>query len=212
MILKQTSLFSDGYMKMPLFSKDGFVDYYPDFLNDKEAGTLFEQLKQQLPWQQRSIRLFGRQVMQPRLIYFAGDTNKGKIIYSYSGDSLSAHQWSVEIQQLAERISTLAKVPFNAVLINYYRDGNDSMGWHADDEPQLGHHPQIASLTLGAQRPFKLRHQQGETHSLILQSGSLLIMGGSLQHFWKHSLPKTRKINQGRINLTFRKIYQPGKI
>ncbi len=205
--MKQISLFSDSYMKIPLISKDGSVNYYPDFLHKNQSDALFSQLKRQLPWQQRSIRIFGRQVLQPRLLYFAGNVNKGKIIYSYSGDSLTAYQWSVEIEQLAERISTLAQVQFNAVLINYYRDGNDSMGWHADDEPQLGHNPQIASLTLGAERPFKLRHLDGETHSVNLQSGSLLMMGGCLQHFWKHALPKTRKINQGRINLTFRKIY-----
>ena len=204
--MKQTSLFSNSYTKIPLVSKDGSVNYYPDFLNENQSNALFGQLKRQLPWQQRSIRIFGRQVLQPRLLYFAGNTNRAKIVYSYSGDSLTAHQWPVEIQQLAECISSLVQVQFNTVLINYYRDGNDSMGWHADDEPQLGHNPPIASLTLGAKRVFKLRHKDGETHSFSLQSGSLLMMEGCLQHFWKHALPKSRKIKQGRINLTFRKI------
>jgi len=130
----------------------------------------------------------------------------GYICYIYSSNRLLAEPWDAEIKQLAQTLQQQFQVKFNSVLMNYYRDGQDSMGWHADDEVELGKNPLIASLTLGAERVFKLRHLDGETMSVKLASGSLLLMGGSLQHYWKHALPKTTKIHQGRINLTFRKI------
>jgi alkylated DNA repair dioxygenase AlkB len=176
----------------------------PGFIAENEARTLFDSLEQQLNWQQARIRMFGRMVNIPRLQCFQGDPG---ILYRYSGLSLQTEPWHPLIHALKQRVETAAKHSFNSVLINYYRGGQDSMGWHSDDEPELGSNPVIASLSLGQSRRFLLRHRFDKSISqqeLLLNSGSLLIMAGQLQHFWHHSVPKTSKQLEGRINLTFR--------
>ena len=176
----------------------------PDFIADNEANNLFQSLQQQLNWQQAEIRMFGRMVRIPRLQCFQGEPG---ISYRYSGLTLKTEPWHPLIHALKQRVESVAEHTFNTVLINYYRDGKDSMGWHSDDEPELGSNPVIASLNLGQARRFLLRHRFDKAipqRELLLNSGSLLIMAGQLQHYWHHSVPKTNRPLEGRINLTFR--------
>ncbi len=141
-------------------------------------------------------------MQQPRLIAFLGKT---MIQYSYSSDILTAVPWDNEIEHLARQLSKLHQYQYNVVLANFYRNGKDSMGWHADNEAELGSDPKIASISLGEPRIFKLRHRDGDQKQLLLEHGSLLSMSGDCQRYWKHALPKTAT-EGGRINLTFRKI------
>lgn len=188
-----------------LVQRDGIVDYYPEFIPTEAANFLYQHLKNHIHWEQRSVKIFGKEILQPRLTYFTGSS---ELEYRYSGIRLKAHLWEQEIGQLADKISNLTELPFNNVLMNYYRDGQDSMGWHADNEKELGLEPAIASLTLGQKRKFQLKHHNGELINLYPEAGSLLIMKGCLQSHWKHAIPKNSNVNQkrGRINLTFRYI------
>lgn len=182
-----------------------FLD--PHFLSHEEAEQLYLTLEQQLNWRQDQIKLFGKTVNIPRLQCFQGDPG---ISYRYSGLNLMSAPWHPVIKSLKQQIETLSKHRFNSVLINQYRNGQDSMGWHSDDEPELGENPVIASLSIGQPRRFLLRHRFDKKISqqeLLLNSGSLLIMSGQLQHYWHHSVPKTSRPSEGRINLTFRLTY-----
>ncbi|MUP46362.1 alpha-ketoglutarate-dependent dioxygenase AlkB [Gramella sp. BOM4] len=186
--------------------KDANLVYFPDFISEAEADKLLEYLLENLSWRQDKIKMFGKEVMQPRLTAFHGA--KG-LNYTYSGLKLHPEPFPEPMMDLKEKCEDAAKTEFNVCLANLYRDGKDSMGWHADDEKELGNNPIIASVSLGAERDFKLKHKKGLTagHKIRLQHGSLLIMQGTTQEFWKHSLPKTAKTVNPRINLTFRKIY-----
>ena len=182
--------------------KDGWSAFESNFLNENEADLLFEHCLKKLPWEQGNIKLFGREIAIPRLESFHGETDR---TYSYSGKTLTVHPFDAALKELKDKISLACGYPFNCVLVNYYRNGNDSNGWHADNEKELGINPVIASLSLGATRRFDLKHlTTGERHDLFLNNGSLLIMGGALQHHWKHQIPKQKKISEPRINLTFR--------
>ncbi len=163
-----------------------------------------------LAWQQPQLRIFGRIVNAPRLEAWYGDTGAA---YSYSGLAHEPLPWTPELQALRKRVERTARVSFNSVLANLYRDGSDSNGWHADDEPELGEQPVIASLSLGAPRRFLLRHRKtGDRVEIVLESGSLLVMRGATQECWKHSVPKQRTVQMPRINLTFRSIVAHGDV
>ncbi len=190
------------------FMPKGWVKLWPDFLPKLRADALFHEFSRDLVWGQHAIRLFGRQVMQPRLTTLYGSR---PLRYRYSGLELIAHTWSGALEALASEVSMSSDCEFNSVLGNLYRDGNDSMGWHADDEAELGQNPIIASISLGASRRFDLKPKAeggGEKVSLELQHGSLLVMGGDLQHHWVHQIAKTKRVSEPRINLTFRWIAQ----
>ena len=184
-------------------------EYYPHFLDQAEADRYLQSLWQGLCWSQQEIRMFGRRVMQPRLIAWYGDPSAG---YTYSGLKLEPMAWHPDLLELKNRIEESAGHGFNSVLANAYRDGRDSMGWHRDNEPELGERPFIASLSLGATRRFLIRPvvaseaEAPRSTGLALGHGSLLIMKGLSQQKYKHSLPKTRRINDLRLNLTFRAI------
>lgn len=184
---------------------DAELAYFPDFLGPEKADYLFKKLRKDIPWQQQNIKLFGKEIPQPRLTAFYAE--KG-IFYTYSGLQLEPETFSTEIIALKNQTQELSGFDFNTCLANLYRDGNDSMGWHADDEKVLGKNPVIASISLGGVRSFQLKHKKKKNlkEKIELQHGSLLIMKGGMQHFWKHQLPKTRKEVLPRINLTFRKI------
>jgi len=176
----------------------------PAFLPPAEAAALLAQLIAEVAWEQRAIRIFGQQIPQPRLTAWYGDPAAR---YTYSGLTWEPLPWSPALQALRQRVEAATGTRFNSVLLNYYRDGRDSMGWHADDEPELGPAPAIASLSLGATRRFRLRPQGGSTHlplGLDLPSGSLLLMRGPTQQHWQHALPKTARPVGPRLNLTFR--------
>jgi alkylated DNA repair dioxygenase AlkB len=181
--------------------------YTRNFLQSDQAFLLLEKFYAELKWQQQEIRIFGRNVRQPRLSCWYGD--KGAR-YTYSGLHLEPLPWHSDLLDLRHRLQETLHHPFNSVLANAYRDGRDSMGWHADDEKELGDDPVIASLSLGACRRFRWRALHGnETRVLPLEHGSLLLMRGNFQTKYQHSLPKTTKSVGLRINLTFRHIEVP---
>ncbi|CAH1567377.1 Alkylated DNA repair protein [Vibrio jasicida] len=180
----------------------GRIYYDPNFLSNLEADRYFSNLRSTLPWQQERITMFGRSVLQPRLQAWHGD-----VAYTYSGLTMSPHPWTPDLNELKARCEAIAKVQFNSVLANLYRHGQDSMGWHQDNEPELGGNPVIASVNLGETRRFLLRNLHCKTQlEYELSHGALLIMAGELQHHWKHAVPKTAKPKGERINLTFRHI------
>lgn len=181
---------------------NGTLLWSANFLATQEADHVFAYLQNEVPWQQESINLFGRQVAQPRLQAWYGDAE-----YTYSGLTMQPLPWSPLLLELKQRCEAASGTRFNSVLANLYRDGQDSMGWHQDNEPELGRNPVIASLNLGDSRRFVLKHKHnGERRQLDLHHGSLLIMSGETQHFWRHCVPKTAQPKSARINLTFRQI------
>lgn len=162
------------------------------------------ELSAQVPWEHRSVLVFGRHVLQPRLTAWFGDPGAA---YSYSGLSLEPHPWLPALDGLRARCEAIAGVPFNSCLANLYRDGHDYVAWHADDEPELGPDPVIASVSLGAERRFDLRHRTTrETVRVVLGPGSLVVMSSGCQRHWVHQVPMMRRVTEPRINLTFRSI------
>lgn len=193
----------DGPLKLAV--PDGDFRYFPAWLKPEEADRLFHVFQTDLPWESQTIRLFGKEVQIPRQeVFFATATD---LTYGYSGNRLKTHQLTGDLLTLLEQINLAHELEFNCVLCNLYRDGHDSNGWHADNEPELGENPFIASVSFGASRKFELRHNQTrETFRFSLESGSLLLMGDDSQLRYQHRIPKEPKIGLPRINLTFRKI------
>ncbi len=184
----------------------GVLVLHEAWIDPAGARRTFDQLMADLDWQQRSIRIVGREVLQPRLTAWYGDA-----AYTYSGVTLEPLPWTPLLAELRDRVIAVAGEPFNSVLCNLYRTGADSMGFHADDEKELGPQPVIASLSLGAARRFVLHHKKKRAPpvSLELRDGSLLVMGGTTQACWRHALPKDPAVSAPRINLTFRRVF-PG--
>ncbi|MEB3187479.1 MAG: alpha-ketoglutarate-dependent dioxygenase AlkB [bacterium] len=171
-----------------------------------EAARLFEALVAATAWRQEPIRMFGRTVMQPRLLAWHGDPDA---TYTYSGVCHEPEPWTPDLSSVRERLLPVAG-DFNSVLLNLYRDGRDRMGWHADDERELGPEPVIASVSLGETRRFLLRHRtrrELDTVAIALSAGDLLVMKGATQHRWKHAVPGTAMSVGSRLNLTFRRIH-----
>ena len=179
------------------------LDYRPRWLAPATADSWFRQLAEETPWQQPQVLIHGQQFPVPRLLAWYGDAQAS---YCYSGLIHRPLPWTPLLADIRQQIQTLVGQPLNGVLINFYRDGNDSMGWHSDDEAVLGRNPLVVSLNLGGPRRFDLRRKGSNRieHSLQLESGSLLVMSGSTQHYWQHQVAKTRKSVAPRINLTFR--------
>ena len=175
----------------------------PDFLAPDEAAAAFAALRLAIPWEVHRIRLFGRTVDSPRLSAWIGDPGTE---YRYSGTTFTPHPWPGALAGLRDRVAAAAGRDFNSVLANLYRDGRDAMGWHSDDEPELGPQPVIASLSLGATRRFRVRRRDDPAQSLAidLPAGSLLVMRGDTQRTTRHALPRTSRPVGERINLTFR--------
>lgn len=186
---------------------DGQVNDLGIIINDSKA--LYETLLTELPWQSDVVTLFGKTHITSRQIVWMGDDN---ISYQYSGHARQSVAWSdtvfhvkQTIEQLLSDIGITAR--FNSCLLNYYPSGSDGMGYHADDEKELGDQPIIASLSLGATRKFVLKHKKTQDKvELYLESGQLIVMHGATQSYWKHTITKTKKIYDGRISLTFRQI------
>ena len=179
----------------------------PDWLGAGEAWALFEALHAQLPWERHRITVYGRTLDAPRLSCWIGDA-----AYTYSGTRFDPHPWPGALADVRARLERELHAGFNSVLANLYRDGRDSMGWHSDDEPELGVQPVIASLSLGATRRFVLKHRSDPSRKVALElpRGSLLLMRGATQANYRHALPRTAKPVGPRINLTFRRITTPG--
>ncbi|MDN3203304.1 alpha-ketoglutarate-dependent dioxygenase AlkB family protein [Algoriphagus sediminis] len=199
----QQKLFFDSVNNLIPF--DGEADYFPEFFTKEESARHFLDLRQKVIWKQEPIKIFGKEVMQPRLTALYGNPD---IPYGYSGIEMESHEWIPVLQGIKNRVEDLAGQEFTHVLLNYYRDGQDSMGWHRDNESVLGKNPVIASVSFGEEREFQFRHYERKQikRKIMLQNGSLLIMKGATQHFWEHQLPKRKRVSRPRINLTFRKI------
>lgn len=185
--------------------EDGELTYYPAFIPAEECRRTFDALAQDIPWRQEAIKMYGKDIPMPRLTAWIGDPGRS---YRYSGVTYEPAAWTTFTAELRDRIEQHIGIRFNTVLANLYRDGRDSMGWHADNEPELGANPTIASISLGAVRRFQLRHKKKPEQrvDLDLEPGSLLVMAGALQHHWRHGIPKTARPVGPRINLTFRNI------
>ena len=185
------------------------AQFAPRWLSCPEADALFEALRDGLPWSHHRLRMFGREIDAPRLSCWIGDP---EATYRYSGTTFSPHPWPDVLRPVLASVSRAVDVGFNSVLANLYRDGRDAMGWHSDDERELGPRPVIASLSLGATRRFLLKARQpvgeggSERVALELGHGSLLLLRGETQARYRHALPRTARPVGPRINLTFRKI------
>ena len=178
--------------------------FAPVWMPAHEADALFDTLRDAVPWECHRIRMFGRMVDSPRLSCWIGDPEAA---YTYSRTRFAPHPWPDVLQAVRERLSEALDATFNSVLANRYRDGRDRMGWHSDDEPELGPRPLIASISLGAGRRFLLKTRDGgDAVGLTLPHGSLLVMAGETQSRYRHALPATARPVGERINLTFRRI------
>lgn len=205
----QTSLFNDHKSIDDVIVHsiaDAELLEYPQIIDPNRATKLFKTLIADIPWRQESLRIAGKLRAIPRLQCWMGDQAS---VYGYSGMRLTPYPWHEAVRSIHNRIAELSGNTFNSVLLNYYRDGQDSVAWHADDEAELGDAPVIASFSLGAERTFEIK-QKHQTpvrkYQLRLGHGSLLIMGGTMQKHYLHQLPKDKNLSKARINLTFRNI------
>ncbi|WP_438263991.1 alpha-ketoglutarate-dependent dioxygenase AlkB family protein [Arenibacter palladensis] len=191
--------------KIELQLPDSDIVYYPNFLGAKQADHYFKSIKASTPWQQDDITVFGKTYPQPRLTALFGENSKP---YSYSNITMHPHAFTAELLELRNKLQMEIGVHFTSCLLNLYRNGQDSNGWHSDDEKALGKNPIIASISLGQERYFHLKHKLKKDlkQKLLLEHGSLLLMKGETQHCWYHQIPKTAKTIQERINITFRVI------
>jgi len=196
-------LFKNNEDRLDLNLPDANISYVPHFLDPEAASSAFDIFLAELEWRQHYIKIFGKLVPQPRLTALYGINDQS---YTYSNLTLKPLKFIPKLMEIHQKLKEQTKINFTHCLANLYRDGNDSMGWHADDEKELGKNPVIASVSLGATRRFQLKHKSNPNlkNQLDLEHGSLLLMKGTTQHFWKHQLPKTKKLVSPRINLTFR--------
>lgn len=183
---------------------DGVVNYYGPIFSITEERKIFDSLFHTINWQHDEVLMFGKRIITARKVAWYGDAG---MAYSYSGSTKQPLAWSAELLELKAVAEKLAGIRFNSCLLNLYHHGGEGMGWHSDDEKSLGHNPCIASLSFGAERKFSFKHKRTEQSvSLILESGSLLVMKDFTQANWLHSIPKSKRITAPRINLTFRTI------
>lgn len=190
---------------LPLPEAD--IQIYESFWAPEASDRAFTQLLQETQWRQETAHLFQQSIPVPRLTAWHGDPGK---TYAYSGIEMHPEPWTATLLELKTAVETIAAVSFNSVLLNLYRTGQDSVGWHSDDEPELRRNPVIASVSFGATRRFSLKHKRRKDLKpvhLDLSHGSLLLMQGTTQHHWVHQVPKTTKPVGPRINLTFRLIF-----
>jgi alkylated DNA repair dioxygenase AlkB len=180
------------------------VRYFADAFA-RDADALRDALVREIPWERHRIRIFGREVDSPRLSCWIGDEGTD---YTYSRTRFEPRAWTPSLAAIREALTTRFDLRFNSVLANLYRDGRDSMGWHSDDEPELGDAPVIASLSFGAPRRFRFRSRETRelAGSIELAHGSLLVMAGATQRLYQHDLPRSARIDDARVNFTFRRI------
>ena len=178
----------------------------PNFLSAEKAAAYYRQIKETINWRQEKIKMYGKTHPLPRLTAWHADAG---CHYKYAGILCRPDPWTPALLEIKQQIEQLLpRQKFNSVLLNLYRDGHDKMGWHADDEKELGVNPTIASVSLGAIRRFDLKHRKNKALKLqiALNPGSLLLMTGGLQHHWLHQVPAQKRVRAARINLTYRKI------
>ena len=199
------------YFSQNILNANGEAYYYPELFNEKESSELFHHLVNTVNWKQEPIKLFGKEIMQPRLTTWYADEG---ITYSYSGITMMGQIWNEELLLIKNKVEELAGVKFNSALLNLYRNGSDSMGWHRDNEKELGINPVIASVSFGARRKFQLRtyKDKSDLKSIHLNHGSCLLMLGKTQHYWEHRVPKTSAYVTERLNITFRGVINKEKV
>lgn len=205
---EQRTLYSqDRNIRIP----DGELEYVPDYFSVAESDFFLRDLLQHINWTTRTLKLYGREQIMPRLLAWYADPG---IEYAYSGGMSPHNHWTETLRLIKQKLEQDTQKPFNGVLVNLYRDGRDSMSWHSDAEASLGKQPFIAALSFGETRIFELKHKHKRHQQKIrlpLTHGSLLIMKGDLQQHWLHQVPKDKAITQARINLTFRLIHSSPK-
>jgi len=199
-------LFFDNKLKTLKEINNLNIFYFPHFLSKDKSDFLYKKLYSDIPWQKYQIKVFGKTYDQPRLTSFHSIGNKK---YNYSQIGIKNNLMTEDLKSLLNKIHSKTDYRFNSVLLNLYRDGMDSNGWHSDNEPELGNDPKIASITLGEERVFHLKHRKKKDlkYKILLRHGSLLLMGEKSQTEWLHQIPKTKKKIKPRINLTYRYIY-----
>jgi len=203
--MEQLNLFKSPETKSEFRQiQNGEFLYIENLFDVKSSDFYFQSFLKDIEWKQEKMNMYGKEILFPRLTAWYGDNDKP---YTFSGITLRPNEWTEVLTQIKMKIETKTTAIFNSVLLNLYRNGNDSISWHTDAEKELGVNPVIASVNFGATRKFQLKHTETkEKIELELTHGSLLIMQGELQHFWKHQVPKTKKEVKERINLTFRVI------
>ena len=199
----QRDLFSQATVWERIEAADANISILRGFFTDSEGFTLLRKLIDETPWRADRIRLFGVEHDVPRLQQWFGDAGRA---YKWSGIRMDPLPWTRTLLDVRQRVEHVVGKSFNSVLLNYYRDGSDTVGWHADDEAELGCTPIIASVSLGAEREFLMRHRlkPDARVRIMLSHGSLLMMSGTTQRFWQHSLPRRKTVREPRVNLTFR--------
>lgn len=195
--------YCEGCIALP----DADLVYLPRWADAATADRWLHELSVQTPWTQPQVRLYGRSFAVPRLVAWYGDEQAR---YRYSGLLHLPLPWTPLLAEMRRQVEHEVDASLNGVLLNLYRDGQDAMGWHSDDEPELGRDPLVVSLSLGAARRFDLRRKGSSRieHTLVLEHGSLLVMRGQTQHHWQHQIARTRKVLTPRLNLTFRQIHR----
>ena len=189
-----------------LLPKDGSAAYMPKVFDPNSCSTLFASLRTTLDWQQDQLFMFGKLVTTKREVAWVGDAGCS---YTYSGVKKFPQAWTPELLRIKHTAEALAHHKFNSCLLNLYHDGAQGMGWHSDDEIELEQNAPIASVSFGGERKFSFKHKFEKLGaSVVLENGSVLLMHAPTQHFWQHSLTKTKRIVLPRINLTFRAIRQ----
>jgi alkylated DNA repair dioxygenase AlkB len=189
-----------------LLHEDGTAYYYGIIMPYKEANRYFDLLLKYIPWKNDEVNILGKHIITKRKVAWYGDFD---YLYNYSNSTKKALVWTRELVELKRLVEQVSGACFNSCLLNLYHNGTEGLGWHSDDERSLGKNAPIASLSFGAERKFSFKHKQTKRMvSLVLEHGSLLVMKNATQIYWLHSLPKSNKITQARINLTFRVMVQ----
>ncbi|NUY82434.1 alpha-ketoglutarate-dependent dioxygenase AlkB [Flavobacterium sp. MAH-1] len=185
-----------------LLPKDGVANYYGKVIPNPDV--YFEALLRTIDWKNDEVVIFGKRIVTKRETAWYGDK---PFEYTYSKTTKTALPWTSELLELKRSCEEISGETYNSCLLNLYHDGSESMGWHSDDEPEIEKEWAIASVSLGAERKFSFKHKKdNETVSLLLENGSLLVMKGKTQQNWQHAIPKSMKVMDARINLTFRKL------
>jgi alkylated DNA repair dioxygenase AlkB len=204
-LFNQDDLFSSNETKQIDFNlPDADVTLFENLFDKADSNRLFNSLINNIQWQQDQIKFYGKMLDLPRLTAWYGENDKP---YTYSGIPMNPHPWNADLLYIKSKIEERAQVEFSSCLLNYYRNGKDSVSWHQDNEKELGQNPVIGSVSFGETRPFQLKHIEKEELEKIdipLTHGSFLLMKGTTQHYWKHQIPKTTRDIKARINLTFR--------
>jgi len=182
----------------------GTAIYYGKIFSAEQSESLYKELFSEIPWKHDVVNIFGKRIITKRKIAWYGDR---AFAYKYASNTMYALPWTKLLQRLKEKVESVSRESYNSCLLNLYHKGEEGMGWHSDNEKELKRHAAIASISLGAERKFVFKHRETkEKKSVLLEHGSLLVMKDEIQEHWLHSLPKTKKVTEGRINLTFRTI------